>query len=401
MIAGYFGPTLTFGTTLYAEGSTDYFLVKIGADGEPVWAKRFGSVSNESATFPVQIAVDATGQIALAGAANGAIDFGGGPLDGAVKEKDFDVVVARFDDQGNHVWSKRFGDSPRPQVATQVALDAGGDVVVAGWFQGAVDFGGGPLPITLDTAQNGFVARFEGQTGAHVWSQAVDAMGSTDVGSLATDTNGDVLVAGTLDGAVNVGGGTVTGTGLYLARFDDSGDYAAGASPPTASGRRTRTAAAFDRLGDALLTGTYGGTIQFGNTPMLSDAAGLDSFLVKLDPTGAPQWSLAVPTTLVTVDAVPNIVVAGSFTGTVDLGRGTLTSAGGSDIILAKLDPTGAQLWARSFGDAANQHGSAVAVVPGSNRIVLAGYGSGTIDFGNGPLAGSASTNLFVAVFEP
>jgi hypothetical protein len=233
-----------------------------------------------------------------------------------------------------------------------------------------------------------------------VWSQAVDTMTSTDVSALATSTTGATVAAGTIDGAVDVEGTTLSGAGIYLAQFDDSGTYTSGAAV-AATGSSHPTAATFDRLGDALITGTFGGTMQFGDTPAITAAAGIDSFLLKLDPMGAPLWSLALPTTRVAVDAVPNVVLTGSFTGTVDLGRGTLTSAGGSDIIVAKLDPTGAQIWARSFGDAANQYGSAVAVVPGSNRIVFAGYGSGYVDFGKGAITGSASTNVFLAVFEP
>jgi hypothetical protein len=406
VIAGYFGPTLTFGTTLYALGATDYFLVKIDSTGQPVWAKHFGSAVNDSATFPLQIAVDATGQIALAGTANGAIDFGGGPLYGASKQTDHDVVVARFDDQGNHLWSHRYGTSPRPQVATQVAFSMEGDVLVGGWFQGQIDFGGGALPIQLDTAQNGFVARLDRDSGAHVWSHAIDTIQSTDVGALATGATsktGTVLVAGTVDGAVEVGGvggPTLAGSGVYLARFDDTGTYTSGAAV-NATGSSHATAATFDRLGDVLVTGTFAGTMQLGDTPAINAAAGMDSFLLKLDPTGVPLWSMALPTTHVVVDAVPNVVLTGSFTGTVDLGRGTLTSAGGDDIILAKLDPSGAQIWARSFGDAGNQYGSAVAVVPGSNRIVFAGYGSGKVDFGKGAITGSAASNVFLAVFEP
>src|SRR5262249_28976985 len=123
VLAGNFGSTLTIGgSTLYAQGAFDYFLVKIDAAGQPLWAKRFGSADEDSASVPIRVAVTKAGQIALAGALDGQIDFGGGPLLPGPMQHDFDVFVARFDDQGNHLWSSRFGSSPRPQVATQVAI---------------------------------------------------------------------------------------------------------------------------------------------------------------------------------------------------------------------------------------------------------------------------------------
>lgn len=54
------------------------------------------------------------------------------------------------------------------------------------------------------------------------------------------------------------------------------------------------------------------------------------------------------------VDNAGNILVGGSFYGTVDLGLGggALVSAGGADVFLAKLDPNGEHVWSKRFGDA-------------------------------------------------
>ena len=43
-----------------------------------------------------------------------------------------------------HDWSQRFGDAS-DQRSRGVAADASGNVIVAGFFGGTVDFGGGPL----------------------------------------------------------------------------------------------------------------------------------------------------------------------------------------------------------------------------------------------------------------
>ena len=52
-------------------------------------------------------------------------------------------IAAKLDGNGNHVWSKRFGDSA-PQFVDAIAVGADGSVVLTGQFMGALDFGGGP-----------------------------------------------------------------------------------------------------------------------------------------------------------------------------------------------------------------------------------------------------------------
>jgi hypothetical protein len=399
VIAGYFGPQIAFGSTLYAEGAFDYFLVKFDATGVPLWAKRFGSVANDAASFPLQVAVAPNGRIVVAGAANGDIDLGGGPLS-AASSPGFNVIVAKYDDQGNHLWSKRFVGSSMPQVATQVAFDASGDILLAGWFEGALDLGGGPLPSLHDTAQSGFVAKLAGPTGAHVWSSAIDAMQSAGVGALATDTAGNVTVAGTLDGFVDFGGPTLSGYGLYTASFDHLGKYVWGKAT-TATGNALAAGAEADPFGNTVLAGTFSGTVEFGGAPAVSDTSGLGGFLAKLGPKGDAVWSRAVPTTLVALDGLSQVIVGGWFTESVDFGDGPLVSLGGKDIALAKYDATGAYLWAKRFGDSQNQYATAVGTMPGTNRIVLAAGGGGGVDFGNGALAGAGTTSVWLAVFDP
>jgi hypothetical protein len=49
-----------------------------------------------------------------------------------------------YDVDGAHLWSERFG-GPSSDEAYGVAVDAAGNVALAGYFFGSVDFGGGDL----------------------------------------------------------------------------------------------------------------------------------------------------------------------------------------------------------------------------------------------------------------
>lgn len=101
----------------------------------------------------------------------------------------------------------------------------------------------------------------------------------------------------------------------------------------------------------------------------------------------------------VAVDAAGSTYVVGKFSGIVDFGGGPLTSAGGDDVFVVKLDPQGAHVWSRSFGDAGDQYATAVAVDP-NGRVIVAGHFTGTITFD--PLTHTASGfDAFVAALDP
>ena len=63
-------------------------------------------------------------------------------------------------------------------------------------------------------------------------------------------------------------------------------------------------------------------------------------FVAKFDAAGKHLWSQRfgdIGSYAIAVDRADNVLVTGSFEGTVDFGGGTLTSAGFSDIFVAKI----------------------------------------------------------------
>src|ERR1700756_5471296 len=72
----------------------------------------------------------------------------------------------------------------------------------------------------------------------------------------------------------------------------------------------------------------------------------------------------------IAADTNGNIYVAGSFRGTVGFGSTNLTSAGGSDIFVAKFDNSGNLQWIQQAGGTNNDQGAAVAVDASGNVFV-------------------------------
>ena len=151
VITGYFGGSVDFGGgPLSSAGLADFFVAKYDGNGNHLWSKRFGDSSSESGA---EVATDGSGNVVITAGFEGSVDFGGGPLSSAGLA---DIFVAKFDGSGNHLWSKRFGDSSSDKGAS-VATDGSGSVVITGYFFGSVDFGSGPL--TSASNGDGFVAK--------------------------------------------------------------------------------------------------------------------------------------------------------------------------------------------------------------------------------------------------
>lgn len=85
--------------------------------------------------------------------------------------------------------------------------------------------------------------------------------------------------------------------------------------------------------------------------------------------------------TVASVAAAPDdtIRVAGSLNATATIGASVLASAGGTDVLIAKLGPDGGVLWAHGYGDSANQVASAVAVDAKGDTLITGTF-AGTLD---------------------
>lgn len=366
--------------------------------GNLLWAKQFGEAGTQQG---LSVAVDGAGNVVLAGSLFGAADFGGGPLTSAGQS---DAFLAKFDTDGNHVWSKVFGDT-KAQTALDVAIDTTGNVVVLGSFTGPIDLGGGPL--VSSGGPDMFVAKLDPQ-GKHIWSKGFGS-GQTLAAARATlDPTGEVLITGYFYGAVNLGGGVLTskaGADLFIVKLDSDGNHIwskqfGGAGDQYGNGIATGTDGAL------VVTGSFGGTIDFGGT-LLSSAGGSDIFVAKLDPAGVHIWSKRFGDfadgqigNSLAVDKSGGVYLGGALSGTVNFGgKVPLSAEGNGDAFVAKLDANGGHLWSTRFGNGANQLVNGIAIDPPGN-VSFVGSFDGAIDFGGGELTSLGAADGFIAKLE-
>jgi len=342
-LTGWFLGNLEFPTgTLIGAGGRDIFLAKLDESGNVLWAKGFGDADSLVGSV---LAVSPGGGAVLAGAFRGSLDFGGGVLQstpGSGYSED-DGFVAKLDANGQHVWSFRFGEEQH-QAVYDVALDPSGEVLVAGYFEGNVDLGGGVL--TSAGESDGFVGKLDAN-GQHVWSKSFGGLDYTAPYFIRSDSLGNVFVVGEFHGTFDIGGGPLSNVGksdIFVAKLDASGNHIWSKRFGDADTLCIPWAFAVDAEDNLLVTGPFEGDLEFGGAT-LSSAGQWDAYVVKLDAAGEHHWSLRIGDAdaqdghAVVADSAGFPLVGGTFRGTIDLGGPPLVCVGCWDVYVAKLWP--------------------------------------------------------------
>lgn len=366
------------------------------ACGAPLWSILFGGAMVDQ---PSGVAVDSAGNIYVAGTFSDTMTIGAEVL---VSAGGTDGFLVKFDAAGVVQWAQAFGDAAN-QAVLALAVDPSDNVYVGGHFSGVLSLGGvGGVNYTAN-GQDAFMAKF-GPTGAYLWSKRVGVAGNQAVTALAVNAAGEVVMGGNFEGTLICPFGCVQSTGgqdIFLFKYDGAGlqqmvkVYGAAAD-------QLLNAMTFDPSGNLIFIGQLQGNgIDFGGGAPLASAGGHDAFVVKLDPTGVHQWSqrfgdpLEQRAVAVTTDAAGNIIMTGGFFSSINFGALDIQSAGLSDIFVLKLGADGSYLWANTYGDASDQVPGGVGADADGNIVITGGF-QGMVDFGGGPLTSSVSYDLLL-----
>ncbi|MEO7157964.1 MAG: PKD domain-containing protein [Vicinamibacterales bacterium] len=398
VVVGTFSGTADFGgpgPLTSNAGSTDIFIAKYSAAGAYLCARQVGGAGDDR-VFSVK--TDASGNIFITGSFQGTVDFGGSVLTSAAGS--VDAFVAKYSPTcGSVQWVRGFGSSV-DDVSYGLAVDSNGDVVVTGYFRGAVDFGAGTVSSNGSFADV-FVAKYTGSNGAYQWAHTLYGA-SVDIGrGVAVDGIGNVVVAGSFQLTISDGSTyqpLMTSAGsvdFFLLKYSPTGTYLWSRSFG-GSGDDVAYGVDVDSGGNIAVVGSFQNTMDMGGGPLTS--AGLsDTFIAKFSPLGSHLWSTRIGGTgadldyAVAMDAVGNVVMTGGYQFTV----------GQWDIIVAKYSAAGAPLWSKTYGSSANDVGFGIAVDQTTGNVFATGYFQGTINFGAGPIYSGGLTDGFLLSLGP
>ncbi len=173
-IAGSFYGTYDFdpgpGTFTMTNTSAGYniFMEKLDVNGNFLWAKQMVGNNN---SYPLDIGVDASGNIFSTGYFSGTVDFDPGPsVNNMISVGNYDIYINKLDPNGNYLWAKRMG-STNDDLGVDLAVDGSGNVISTGWFRGTVDFDPGPSVLNFSSAGNDdiYINKLDGN-GNYVWT---------------------------------------------------------------------------------------------------------------------------------------------------------------------------------------------------------------------------------------
>lgn len=164
---------------------------------------------------------------------------------------------------------------------------------------------------------------------------------------------------------------------------------------------------AVDNNHNVIATGMHLDNGMFGSTAV-SGFGYQDAYVAKYDSAGVLLWVKGIGGGeqdwgyAVTTDASNNIYVTGTyawyaihFTATDSL---AISAPQATNCFIAKYDPSGNFLWARS-GGCSYSKSSAIATDPSGN-VIISGFYNGSINFSSTTLTGGAS-NLFFVKYDP
>lgn len=291
-----------------------------------------------------------------------------------------------------------------PLASTCISRPASGNVPPiflaqsTGFFQGSVDFDPGPGMQTLTTSKlsNAFITKWT-STPSHSWSRSIQSDDASEGHAIAVDGSGNVYVTGRFEGTadfdVTGGGMSITSSGgydIFVMKIAASGSLT-WVKTIGGTGTDEGNGIALDASGNVYVCGYFNGTVDFdpgASTTDLTSNGGMDAFILKLNGSGNLDWARSIGGTGsenaadIAVDGNDPVIV-GNFSGTVDFdpnaGTNDLTSAGNSDIFMLKLASTGSFDWAKSIGG--SQADEAFAVDISSGTIFVGGEFKGVCDF--------------------
>jgi len=329
-------PNSTFYLT--AKGYSDIFIQKLDATGDLLWVASIGDTFNMNERG-AEVVTDAAGNIYAVGYFWGTTDVDPGPGEYILSQNRWTTMVLKIEPDGDLIWGKQMGSETAGHAyGWSIAVDNTGNVITSGHFYGRVDFDPGPGVVNLTcTSYDMFIQKLD-QNGNFLWVKQIIGTEYKFPYCMATDGSGNIYTCGYFKGTVDF-------------------------NP--------------DRKLKYNLT-------SFGD---------YDAYVLKLTGNGAFMWAKQIGGTgqdlaySIALDPAGYLYTTGQFQSTADFNPGTgtynLTSNGGNDAYILKLDLSGNFIWAEQIGGPAYDSGFDMAL-DNEGNLYVSGCFYATIDFDPG-----------------
>ncbi|WP_435355385.1 SBBP repeat-containing protein [Emticicia sp. SJ17W-69] len=338
-ITGSFFGNTTFGSnTINSTGGHDIFILKYNSDGIMQWVQSAGGASSD---YSYGIASDGSGNVYITGYYTGSATFSTTILTSNQGILDPEIFLAKYNSSGVLQWVQSAGGNGT-QISNGVALDGSGNIYITGSLNISGNFGSNNISVI--GYQDIFVAKYN-NFGNIQWVKSMGGSSSSASGDgIAVDGNGNVFVTGVFTATTYFGDMSKTSTGdldAFVFKCNSLGNIQ-WVQSMGGIGHERSYGIGTDSFGDVCITGYFENTINLGTTTITS-VGNTDIFVIKYNSFGSFQWGQTAGGVSgdqgngITVDTVGNIYITGYYMGTATFGVSNRSSAGGSDIFVAKI----------------------------------------------------------------
>jgi hypothetical protein len=396
VIGGSYANDLQLDGSQPHRGGLDGFVARMTPTGTVVWVVTYGDSTEDEV---LAVTIDPDGDVIIGGSTSGdgATIGACDPLAGS--GTDLDVAIARLDGAtGACSWAQRFGGSAN-DWATGVDT-SGGEIAISGVFGGTVDFDNGNILVSTG-GTDAFVLLADRTTGTIEDSARFGGFNADEARAVAYTAAGGVALVGTFSGNVNFGDGNVTAVGFDGFFLSLSSSLAlSGKQIYSGTGTDTVDAVALGAGNTVAVTGRYGGTMTIGGTTLPTGSEANAFVAVTVNNTFTVIRGFASNSRDVSrAVALPgdgSVVITGSFGGTLDFGTGPVTPEGGLDLFVVKLSAAGEHQWSLTAGDSGDDVGRAIGVDADSVWVGGDISGSATIDGVTLPYEGGVTDGVLL-----
>ena len=255
------------------------------------------------------------------------------------------------------------------------------------------------------------------------WARSLAGNGS-NIYHLEASGSGSVYITGNFFGTSDFDPGTgtanLTSVGFadcFIARYDASGNYL-WARRIGGGDTEYTYGLAVDSTGAVYVGGYFRGTVSFDSSNTLTSIGSYPNlFIARYDASGNLTWVRGMLGTGsgylrgLRLDGTGNVVVTGTFTGTLDFDPSStaalnLTSSGNYNLFIARYSSAGNVVWARMIDSSDGIYFPSLAVDSNSNILVAASY-AGSLDadpnggtfWVSGPPSASGPTSFFLGKY--
>lgn len=316
------------------------------------------------------------------------------------------IYFAKMDDSGRNIWCKSFSGGANDK-SQSIITDKNDNIYICGDFSGRpTDFDPGPgqALVTSISGSDGFIAKYD-SAGNFLWVYVVSGLYGEGIMGATVDDKDNVYVIGNISGFGTNFGNEVTDTSfipiggldVFVAKFNAEGIFQ-WARQIGGSGDERAYSITKDSYGHLYIYGTFSSDSldvdPGGHVKKIYSTGDDNIFFAKMDTSGMFNWANSIQCNMyqfnedkqIAADNEGNVIITGNFSGiSIDFDPGDqvnlISSNGSTDIFIAKYDPQGNYLFARSIGGGNPDYSNSVAIDNFNNILCTGMFFSKKVDF--------------------